>query len=460
MASERKIGLVLAGGGSRGAYEAGVLSVLLPELERRGQEVTVFVGTSVGALSSAFLAGVGPDRSADALTEGALEVWREIRADQVFRRPLTQLPRTVVELAVPGLRARSLLDAEPLEKTLDKVINFKQLHRNVGRGLIESVSVVATAARDGRSVVFLDSSAEPPDDDETLRYVPTALANVHVRASAAIPILFPPVEVQMRGVEGVSGWYYDGGTRLNTPIKPALDQRVDHVIVIALDSIDAPEARGDGAPPSFGDAVLHLLDGVLVDPLIDDVRTLARTNRLVEKAAGTVRSPDGKAYRTIPYIFICPERRGAIGDLAASVFRERYGGWHALRSPELLTLMYLLGGAGPSQGALLSLLFFDRVFIEGLIEMGERDALRWIDAADGDDAPWYEGPLETRPGALIPPAAAAPGPRSSGAADDARDPRASTSSRARTGASAPGPAAAGSRTRRRAQPRPGPGRTA
>jgi NTE family protein len=399
MASERKIGLVLAGGGSRGAYEAGVLSVLLPELERRGQQVGVFVGTSVGALSSAFLAAAGPDRSADALAEGALDVWREIRASQVFRRPLSQLPRTLVELAVPGVRAPSLLDTEPLQKTVDKLIDFNRLHRNVERGLIESVAVVATAARDGRSVVFLNSSAAPPDDDAKLRYVPTALANVHVRASAAIPIMFPPVEVLMPGVAGVSGWYYDGGTRLNTPIKPALDQRADHVIVIALDSVDAPEPHGDGAPPSFGDAALHLLDGVLVDPLIEDVRTLARTNRLVEKARGTVTSPEGEAYRTIPYIFICPERRGAIGDLAAEVFRERYGGWHALRSPELRTLMYLLGGAGPSQGALLSLLFFDPLFIERLIEMGQKDALRWIEAADGDDAPWYDGPLETRPGA-------------------------------------------------------------
>jgi NTE family protein len=31
------VGLVLAGGGARGAYELGVLSVLLPALEARGE---------------------------------------------------------------------------------------------------------------------------------------------------------------------------------------------------------------------------------------------------------------------------------------------------------------------------------------------------------------------------------------------------------------------------------------
>jgi NTE family protein len=55
---------VLAGGGARGAYEAGVLSILLPALERRGERPTVIVGTSAGAMNAVSLAadadGGGP----------------------------------------------------------------------------------------------------------------------------------------------------------------------------------------------------------------------------------------------------------------------------------------------------------------------------------------------------------------------------------------------------------------
>ena len=62
------IGLVLAGGGARGAYEVGVLSVLLPWLERRhGQRPDVIVGTG-------FVAGVIAEGRV-LLTEERGEFW-------------------------------------------------------------------------------------------------------------------------------------------------------------------------------------------------------------------------------------------------------------------------------------------------------------------------------------------------------------------------------------------------
>src|SRR5674536_401032 len=53
---EERVGLVLAGGGARGAYEVGALSVLLPALEAAGQRPSVLVGTSVGAINIAYFA--------------------------------------------------------------------------------------------------------------------------------------------------------------------------------------------------------------------------------------------------------------------------------------------------------------------------------------------------------------------------------------------------------------------
>lgn len=83
MGADERVGLVLAGGGARGAYEAGVLSVLLPELEARGRRPTVIVGTSTGALNAAFLAAVA-DCDAEEAARRLVEAWMSVRRHDVF----------------------------------------------------------------------------------------------------------------------------------------------------------------------------------------------------------------------------------------------------------------------------------------------------------------------------------------------------------------------------------------
>src|SRR5947207_4000660 len=84
------IGLVLAGGGARGAYEAGVLRALLPALAERGERPGIVVGTSVGALNAAYLA-TNADEDAATLAENARTEWLDLllgcaRAVPVSRR--------------------------------------------------------------------------------------------------------------------------------------------------------------------------------------------------------------------------------------------------------------------------------------------------------------------------------------------------------------------------------------
>jgi NTE family protein len=393
MASGDKVGLVVAGGGARGAYEAGVLSVLLPVLEERGESPRVIVGTSVGAITTGFLAS-SAHLGAEVTARVALERWRKVKTENVMsslvgRAPLTLLRFLGQSLSVPGVRVEALTDTKPLRTTLDAWIDFEQIRANVADGHIESASVVATAARSGRSVVFLDSSRRPPPDDEKLLYVPTQLRNEHIRASSAIPILFPPVQLDTPREAG--GWYFDGGTRLNTPIKPVIDQGADRVVVIGVESL-APWPEDDDATftPTFGAMALHLLDGALVDPLIEDVRTLAKINALTAEGASS--------YRTIPYILITPERRNIIGELATEVCAKHYRGLGKLRSPDIALLEQILGPQGTAHGALVSLLLFHEEFVEELISMGQADARRWLDSARGPDGPWHSGPLDKRPG--------------------------------------------------------------
>src|ERR1700684_3112062 len=77
------VAVVLPGGGARGAYEAGALSVLLPALEARGERVSIWCGTSVGAINATALASLAhlPARQQVA---AAKELWRELRKGDVI----------------------------------------------------------------------------------------------------------------------------------------------------------------------------------------------------------------------------------------------------------------------------------------------------------------------------------------------------------------------------------------
>jgi NTE family protein len=420
------VGSVLSGGGARGAYEAGAISILVPALEARDERPTLFAGTSVGAINAAYM-GASQHLAAEEQAAGLLQRWRQATKGSVIRPiMLQQLPLTVLRyagelLSLPGVRLPSLLDPKPLERSLEAWMSWDDLHGNVAGGVVDTVAVVATAARTGRTVAFVESVRElSAHNSHAVQYVATALTDEHVRASAAIPILFPPVRVETP--PEARGWYVDGGTRLNTPIKPALDLGAQRLVVIGTEAIAQPPAAPglhDSEPPDFGDGALHALHGTLVDPLSEDMRTLGNVNEFFAAggsapAAIRYREARGKSpYRAVPYIFVAPRRRGIIGDIASEVFRARYGGLKGLRSPDFPLLNRLLGGDSPAHGELLSYLLFDREFIEALIDLGRADAARWLQAPPEADGPWQLGPLDVflGPGHADEPAPSRPPPR-------------------------------------------------
>jgi NTE family protein len=386
------IAVVLPGGGARGAYEVGALSVMLPALEERGERVSVWCGTSVGAINAAAYASRA-ELPAEEQCELARELWLEMRKKDVIS-PIIGIggARTLIRLlghalGVPSVGLASFMDPSPLGSSLDSWVDWDNLDRNVDERLVKAVSVIATSMTTGEPVAFVDSADGAPKlvDDE-IRYVETRLRAEHVRASAAIPMLFPTVEVTTP--RRARGHYADGGTRLNSPIKPALNLGADKVIVIGLD----PFSGGGGRPappraPTIADVAANVLDGLLVDQVAQDLRRLALINSFfVEDAkTGTLHSPRAyrmarghQPYRPISYALVAPRRKGEIGRLAQQVFKSRFGGVKALRDLDYLVMSRALGSATQARGELLSFLLFDPVFTKALIELGERDAKRWL----------------------------------------------------------------------------------
>lgn len=386
MAATETVGLVVSGGGARGAYEAGALSVLLPALARQNRYPSVFVGTSAGAFNVmlfASLSHLNPEQAA----EQALQWWRDLRLEKVVRpvglSTVVDVARYLGQLArLPGARLPSLVDTGPLRRTLEGWKHWSDLHRNVDQKTVACVAVVATSATTGRSVVFVEQSPRrrlpERDDDRGIDYVRSSLDGTHVLASSAIPVGLPAV--QITDAEG-SQWYADGGPRLHAPIKPAIALDVDRVAIVAPDALHSAPAASNPAPDVY-DGAAQLLRAAMVDHTIEDVRTLDKVNRLVRGLPESLQVASRKRpYKEIPYCYVGPSEAGRIGATADEVLAHPRQGRSEPLNLGLLVLSNALGG-GRSHGELLSFLLFDPVFIDRLIEMGQRDARQVLATSD------------------------------------------------------------------------------
>lgn len=400
-----RVAVVAAGAGARGAYEAGALSVLVPWLCKHGRRPSIFVGTSAGAINATLFAAVAhmdPKKGA----QQVLEAWRSLRLHKVFRSPGVSVPLKTAPsyigqvLGRPRAHVVSLLDTTPLQRTGRELFNphAQALHNNIhGRQpVVDALAVVTTDDRD-RTVVFADlrEGMDLPASDRTraIDYQPMTVSSEHVLASAAIPALFHPIEINGR-------WYVDGGVRLNVPLKPALDLGATALAIVATHPATypnpaAPPHAAPSRPPDVVDGIVALLGVALADRMVEDIHTLGKVNKLV----GRHRSE--RDYREIPYVFVGPASRHELGAHAAEMYGQRFGGVHALRELDFAAIHRLIGPREHGAGDLLSYPFFDRGFIDDAIKLGINDAEQVI----GSSEPWavaHGHPAREQPGASVP----------------------------------------------------------
>jgi NTE family protein len=378
-------GLVLAGGGARGAYEVGVLYYLFvhadAELRERAR-FDVVSGTSVGAINSAALAAC-----ADAPILGIrklADTWRSLSLGELIPLSIADL------LSVPAWflgrqRREALFPAGPIEALVKKSIDWERIHVNLAAGHLNAFSVSCTHVPSGKTVVFYETRDGRPRSwsrDPHVRAVHTRIEPDHARASAAIPFLFPPV-----AIDGIP--YVDGGLRQNTPLSPALRLGSTRILVVGMGAEKVEPTVTRQRLKEWNEAVgrpIFLLGKVLNALMLDrveyDLIHLEHFNLIlrdgehafgqefVERLNRIIGPVRGARYRVVPHLAIRPSRD--LGRLAAEHVRSG-----ALGADRSITsrMVRLLARAEPREEAdLTSYVMFDGTFVDKLINLGIEDA--------------------------------------------------------------------------------------
>ena len=196
MEDNKKLGLVLSGGGAKGAYQLGMLKVL----KEKGllNEITHISGASIGAINAVLYLQNDME-----LME---KVWNELEQKKIFDIDEFNITEETIGFTRKTVTA-----------LVRKNINMKKISASP---VVSYASVSRLITRPDGSTVkeahYFRMNGETPDRIESI-----------ILASSAFPVLFEPVTI-----DGEK--YIDGGMTDNDPVKPLYDDGVRDFIVIGL----------------------------------------------------------------------------------------------------------------------------------------------------------------------------------------------------------------------------------
>ena len=371
---EDNIAVMLSGGGARAAYQAGVIKYVADAFP--DADFSIMTGVSAGAINVGQLANeVGSLKSgADRLVES----WSSLTIEKVFKPESTLAFFRKLLLSGNGksneeritssmAHQRGLADSTPLREYLSDRLGLGSdgtllgIEENIQNNRLKGVAFTTTNYSTGQTTTF----AQGFNISHWIR--PNRIGKMaqlnldHIMASAALPLIFPAVFID-------GAWYGDGGVRLTTPLSPPINMGADRIFVISTRYNRSAEEASiptiHGYPPA-AQIIGILMNAIFLDVLDHDAMRMERINEMLKELPPKKHN----GLKPIKLLLIRPSID--IGQLANDLKLELSG---ALR---LFTMG--IGSDEIESPDWLSMLLFQKEYIERLLDAGYKDAAKQHD---------------------------------------------------------------------------------
>lgn len=359
-------GLVLTGGGARGAYQAGVISGLLNICHENDLAFPFHYihGISAGSINSALLASLLYKKDLNEIAKTFESLWCNLKTENVLNTNRLGLTlnglKWIKSLSLGGIRETKeslfLLDNAPLKDFLTAHIDMKGIQHSIDQGRLKSISMSMTSYSEGLSRTYFQGVDTIEDWSRVKRQGVrvNSFTHDHIMASSAIPLLFPPVKIG-------HNWYGDGSLRDYTPLSPAIKMGAEKLLVIGVRKREQ-NLRSKNTPTP-AKILSTILNGILLDGLDTDLERLTRINNTIsefKKLDAKVELP----LKIVETMVISPS--SILSEMAADKFK-------------LLprTIQYFINGIGGKKEStdLVSYILFEGLFTTELFNLGTKDVL-------------------------------------------------------------------------------------